>query len=105
MKRPMNISEARGRLPELARRVTSEAGAVEYIGHRDLPEDLALTSASHLEFLRASVQELKRRTTTPFILTGSISTSLPDEELEAGLAAVRSEQAERAASRMGELVR
>jgi hypothetical protein len=105
MKEPMNISEARGRLPELARRVTSEAGAVEYIGHRDLPEDLALTSASHLEFLRATVQELKRRMTTPFTLAGSISSRLPDEELEAALAAARLEQADRATSRLGEFVR
>ena len=104
MKRRMNISEARARLPELAKRVAATPGAVEFIEHRDLPEDLALTTASHIQFLETTVAELKRRTTRPFSLAGSIRSKLPDEEIEASLAAARQEQAERTASRVREIL-
>jgi hypothetical protein len=104
MKRTTNISEARARLPELAKRVAATPGAVEYIEHRDLPEQLALTTASHLRFLETLVAELRRLTARPFSLEGSIRPKLPDAELEASLAAARREQAERDASRMREIL-
>ncbi len=104
MKHTMNISEARAKLPELAKRVAATPGMVEYIEHRDLPEHLALTTASHIQFLETMVAELRRRTTQPFSLEGSIRSKLSDEELEASLAAARKEQAERATSKMREIL-
>jgi Ni,Fe-hydrogenase maturation factor len=100
----MNISEARAKLPELAKRVIATVGTVEYIEHRDLPEQLALTTESHIQFLETTVAELKRRTTQPFKLEGSVRSKLSDEELEASLAAARKEQADRAASRVPEIL-
>jgi hypothetical protein len=104
MKHTMNISEARAKLPELAKRVAATPGAVEYIEHRDLPEHLALTTESHIVFLETMVAELKRLTTKPFSLEGSIRSKLSDEELEASLAGAREEQAERVASKMREIL-
>jgi hypothetical protein len=47
-------------------------GAVEYIENRDLPNRLALTSTSCIEFLGTSLAALKRPKTTPFCLEGSV---------------------------------
>ena len=105
MKRTMNISEARARPPELAKRVAATPGAVEYIEHRDLPEHLALTTESHIQFLETTVAELRKLTTKPFSLAGSIKPKLSDEELETSLAAAREEQAKRTASKMREILR
>jgi len=89
MKRPISISEARARLPELARRVAGSPGRVEYIAHRDLDEDIAMTTRSHLRFLEDSLRELRGRDGTDFRLSDSMSTDLSDEAVEAGLAAVK----------------
>jgi hypothetical protein len=104
MPHSINISEARARLPELARRVAATPGSVEYIEHRDLPERIALTTASHIEYLKTMVAELKRRTTRPFVLEGSIRSTLTDDEIEASLAAARREQSKRDATRMREIL-
>lgn len=104
MERRPNISEARARLPELARRVAATPGAVEYIEHRDLREDLALTTASHIQFLETTIAELRRRTTRPFALAGSIRSGLSDGAVEDAISAARQETAERSASRMREIL-
>jgi hypothetical protein len=104
MRRTTTISEARARLPEMARRVVSTPGAVEYIEHRDFAEKLVLTTESHLQFLETTVAELRRLSTQPFSLEGSIRSKLSDAELEASLAAARAEQAARATSRMREIL-
>lgn len=104
MKRTTTISEARAKLPELAKRVVSTPGAVEYIEHRDFSEKLALTTESHLQFLETTVAELRRLATRPFSLEGSIRSALSDTELEASLAAAREEQSSSAASRMREIL-
>ncbi len=100
MHNAMNISEARARLPELAKRVSSRAGAVEYIEHRDLSENLALTTASYIQFLETTLAELKKLKTTPFHLEGSVSSSLSDKDLHTALAVAREEAAVRANSKM-----
>ena len=93
MKRQMSISEARARLPELAHRIAASPGRVEYIAHRDLDEDIAMTTRSHLRFLEDSLRELRRRSAGEFRLAGSMSTGLSDAQVEAGLAAVKAEAA------------
>lgn len=104
MKDAMKISEARARLPELAKRVVREAGAVEYIEHRDLPERLALTTESYIRFLETTVTELKRMRAEPFSLEGSITSTLSNEELEAAFSAARESQASQDAAGFRELL-
>jgi Ni,Fe-hydrogenase maturation factor len=89
---------------QLAKRVAATPGAVEHIEHRDLPEHLAPTAESHIRFLETMVAELKRLTTRPFSLEGRIRSKLPDGELEASLNAARKEQADRAVSRIREIL-
>lgn len=99
-KKPMSISEARARFPELAKKVSARPGAVEYIEHRDLQGHLALTTASHIAYLEATIAELKKRLGTPFSLMASISSSHSDAEIEAALKTSREEQAREASSKL-----
>ncbi|HEX7048813.1 MAG TPA: hypothetical protein VF188_01275 [Longimicrobiales bacterium] len=103
MTRKLSISEARSRLPELAHRVARSPGAVEYIEHRDLDETLALTTKSHLEYLEATVKELRKKVAVPFTLAGSLAAGADDAALEAALDAMREEQAALADTKLGEL--
>jgi len=105
MPKPMNISEARTRLPELARRVSARVGAVEYIEHRDLPDDLALTSASYIAFLETTVAELRKLKTTKFVVEGTIHSDLSDEHLAAELAQMKSNAGIQADSKMREFAK
>ncbi len=106
MARKLTISEARARLPELARKVVSEPGAVEYIAHRDLPDDLALTSARHLRSLEKTIEDLRSRLRmSPFRLAGSLATALDEDTLERVLATIRSEADESARRKLEELAR
>lgn len=89
MKRNLSISQARARLPELAHRIAGSPGRVEYIAHRDLDEDIAMTTRSHLRFLEDSLQELRSRSATAFRLAESMSTDLSDAQVEAALAALK----------------
>jgi hypothetical protein len=57
-------------------------GAVEYIEHRDLPENLALTTESYIQFLETTVAELKKLVAQPFSVAGSITSKLSDENLD-----------------------
>jgi hypothetical protein len=98
-----SISDARARLPELARRLVREPGAVEYIAHRDLPEDLALMSESHLKYLEATVAELKRKVARPFVVGGSAVSDLEDDALDAALHDLRTESDAAASHRLTEL--
>lgn len=98
-----SISEARARLPELARQLVREPGAVAYIAHRDLPEGLAMMSESHLQYLEATVAELRRKLTRPFVVGGSASSALDDDALDAALLALRSDSAADADRRLADL--
>ena len=89
MARKIGISEARARLPELARRVASAPGGVTYITHRDLDEDIAMTTRSHLRFLEDSLAELRARSSRGFRLAESMTSELDDATLEAALEALR----------------
>lgn len=103
MKRQMSISEARARLPELAHRIAGSPGRVEYIAHRDLDEDIAMTTRSHLRFLEDSLRELRRRSAGTFRLAESMSTALSDARVEAGLAGVKAEASGTAEAKRKEL--
>jgi len=103
MPKPINISEARGRLPELARYLARHPDQVVLVEHRDLDERIALTTERHLRYLEAVVQELKGRVNKPFRLHGSISSPLSDEELDAALEALRAERARAAEVRLREV--
>ncbi len=92
MPRRINISEARARLPELARYVIESPERVVLIEHRDLPAPLALTTEAHLNYLHTVIRELRKRNGSEFRLAGSIQSDLSAEELEAELMAMRREQ-------------
>lgn len=92
MPRSMKISEARGRLPELAKYLAKHPARVVLIEHRDLDERIALTTESHLRHLEAQVAELRKRLARPFQLSGSVTTELSDEELDRALLDLRAEQ-------------
>lgn len=92
MLRKFNISEARARLPELARYVIDAPERVVMIEHRDLPDALVLTTAGHMEFLTTRIRELEKRVAPAFCLAGSIQSPLTADELEDELEVIRQEQ-------------
>ena len=92
--KPLSISQARGKLPELARYLSSHPDQVVLVEHRDLDETLAVTTLSHLRYLETQVRELKKQAARPFRLAGSIASRLSDDELERNLAQARRSQAE-----------
>jgi hypothetical protein len=96
MARRLRISDARARLPELARYLSRSPHAVVFIEHRDLEERLVLITERHLRYLEAMVDGAKRRRAGSFKLAGSVSSSLSDKAIEEALAAIRSEQRARA---------
>lgn len=103
MPKPINISEARGKLPELARYLARHPDQVVLVEHRDMDERIALTTERHLRYLEAVVRELKARVSKPFRLEGSVSSTLSDEELDAALEKLRVERARAAEERLREL--
>lgn len=103
MRRRINISEARGKLPELARFLSRHPDAVVLVEHRDLPERLALTTEGHLRYLEARVEELQKEASRPFRLAGSITSELSDEELEVRLQELRRKEAMLAERKLREL--
>ncbi len=102
MNRKLNISEARGRLPEIAKFLSSHPDQVILVEHRDLPETMALTTARHLRYLETVVEELRKQASRPFKLAGSITSRLSDEDLDNALAEGRKSQAELARRRLTE---
>jgi hypothetical protein len=103
MKKPMTISEARAKLPELAKKVSGTPGAVEYIQHRDLPDYLVLTTASHISYLEDTIRALRKQLAVPFTLLGSIESDLTEDELELRLAQSRVENAAKEAEKLKEV--
>jgi len=92
MVRRIRISEARARLPELARYLRRSPHQVVLIDHRDMEERLALITERHLRFLESMVDAANQRRARKFKLAGSISSSLTDEAIEQALDAMRREQ-------------
>lgn len=103
MPKRISISEARARLPELARRIAGSPGRVEYITHRDLDEDIAMTTRSHLRFLEDSLRALRGRARASFQLAESMTTDLSDAELEAALSGAKGAAGEAAEAKRTDL--
>ena len=97
MTRRLKISEARGKLPQLAKYLARHPAEVVLVDHRDLDDRIALTTEGHLRYLEAAVRELKKQVARPFRLAGSISSDLSDEELEAALGAMSERMRDRCA--------
>lgn len=95
MAKRIKISEARAKLPQLAQYLRRRPGEVVVIEHRDLDEQLVLTTESYLRYLRTTIRELQKNGAKTFTLAGSITTVLSDEELEMTLREDRSRQTER----------
>lgn len=93
MPRRVKISEARGKLPELAKYLMSHPDQVVLVEHRDLDGRIALITERHLRYLETLVKELRKQVSRPFRLSGSITSELSDEELETALKEMREEQA------------
>lgn len=68
----MNLSEARAKLPQIARTLAREPRTVVYVEHRDMDDRLAVTTESHLRYLETMVREMTRRNAPPFRLEGSV---------------------------------
>jgi len=99
MTRHMSISEARRKLFELAEYVAAQDGVV-FIEHRDKRERVALVSEARLNYLEASLRELRRQVVKPFRLAGSIVSELSDDELEHALQELRSDAREQARAKI-----
>lgn len=90
--RVMKISEARGKLPEVARYLEQNPDEVVLIRHRDLDQRLALVTESHLRGLEATIRELRKRLAEPFALSESLGSGRSDAEVEEDLRALRAGQ-------------
>ena len=101
--RRLSISEARARLPELARQVVARPGTAVVIDNQRMDEAVVLTSERHLRYLEAEVEELRKRAGETFVLAGSAATDLEADELAEALAQLRSEQSAAALGRLAEL--
>ncbi|MEX2282031.1 MAG: hypothetical protein WEE89_06070 [Gemmatimonadota bacterium] len=80
-------------MPELAQRAMATPGAVIIIEHRDYPENLVLTTEGHYRMLEALVEKGATARGAGFKLSGSMSSDLSDDELEAAMSELRAETA------------
>lgn len=101
--RRVSISEARARLPELARHVVARPGTAVVIENQRMSEAVALTSERHLRFLEAQAMELRKQAGEAFVLKGSVATDLGADELAAALESLRAEQAAAELGRLADL--
>jgi len=102
MSRTISISEARARLPELARYLRRAPQRVVFIEHRDMEERLALVTEGRLRYLEALVAAAEQGADRAFKLAGSMSSTLTDDELEQALIGVKQDQTTRSSSKADE---
>jgi hypothetical protein len=88
----LSISDARARLPELARRLAEDPEGVVYIEHRDRAERIALVTERRLRYLESVAAGSLVREGGTFQLAGSMASDLDDEELEDALMALKREK-------------
>jgi 3-methyladenine DNA glycosylase/8-oxoguanine DNA glycosylase len=101
--RSLSISEARARLPELARFLSVAPDGVVLIEHRDRAERLALITERRLRYLESIAEASRVREGGSFQLAGSMTSDLDDEELDKALMAVKREGEARAQTKSEEL--
>jgi hypothetical protein len=99
--KPLNISEARARLPELARFLARNPANIVLVQHRDLDDRIALITERRLRYLENMIAEMKKQLTRPFTVAGSMSSELGDPELAATLDTLKSEAASASGSKAG----
>lgn len=68
MARRLKISEARGKLPELAKFLSRHPDKTVVLEHRDLDERLVVTTERYLRYLETAVKELNKRSARRFRL-------------------------------------
>ena len=78
-------------------------GCVEYISHRDLEEDIAMTPRSHLRFLEDPLLALRARAAGAFRLSGSMASERSDADLDRDFDALRTEAKAGAEAKRGGL--
>lgn len=100
-RRSISISEARARLPELARFLAGTPEGVILIEHRDRAERLALITERRLRYLESLLTASLVREGESFLLAGSMTSDLDDDGLEEALSALKREDEVRA-QRKGE---
>jgi hypothetical protein len=100
MARSISISEARGKLPQIAKFLKKSPREVVYIEHRDMDDRLAIVSERHLRNLESIVKSLKDRFSKPFRLAGTIESKLSDQELERVLDSVKKDQESKALEKL-----
>lgn len=103
MARHISISEARGKLPQIARLLKRSPDKVVLIEHRDMDDRLAIMSERHLRNLESIVKSLKEQFSKPFRLAGSMESRLSDRDLEKALESIRKEQETAAATKLKDL--
>ena len=103
MARYISISEARGKLPQIAKLLKRSPDEVVLVEHRDMDDRLAIVSERHLRNLESIVKSLKDHFSKPFRLAGSIESKLTDKELEEALEAIKKEQESKAAAKQKDL--
>lgn len=101
--RSLSISEARARLPELARFLARTPEGVVLIEHRDRTERLALVTERRLRYLESLVNATWAREGGPFQLAGSMTSDLDDDALEEALSTLKREGEVRAEGKAKEL--
>lgn len=68
-----------------------------------MPERLALVTEGRLRYLEALVEAATERSESTFKLAGSMTSALPDDELERRLRAIKKEELERSHAKSDEL--
>lgn len=102
-KKPLLVSEARARFSELVEQVMEQPGTAVHIGHRGRKGSVVLVDALHYQLLVERVKVAEQTWGNHFRLAGSMEILVPDEDLEAGIAADRRAQAELAAAKFSDL--
>ncbi len=103
MPRSISISEARARLPELAKYLRRSPRQVVFIEHRDMKERLALVTESRLRYLEALVAAAAQQGASSFKLAGSVTSELSDEELARALTSIKEDHLARSDAKAEEL--
>jgi hypothetical protein len=99
----LSISDARARLPELARLLARDPEGVIYIEHRDRAERIALVTERRLRYLESIAASSLVREGGTFRLAGSMTSGLDDQELEDALMALKRERETKARTKGEEL--
>lgn len=97
------VSEARARFSELVEQVMEQPGTAVHIGHRGRKGSVVLVDARHYQLLVERARVAEHSWGTRFRLAGSMEILVSDDDLQAGIAAERRAQDDRAAAKLSDL--